>query len=124
MDLNMMTLYWLMLIACLPIFIFQLKLSAFPQNKGNIVGFDSVAICLGKCGDIKEMEGMVIDPADLKEKAGRLHVGVKVMLDSGEEIEAITSPCTICMERFRIGTKVAINKINGQYQVHPLIWRN
>ncbi len=121
MELTMMTVYWLMLIACLPLFIFQLKLSMFPQAKGRIVDFDSVAICLGKCGD---MTDRVIDTTELKEKKGRLSVGVKVMLDDGQEIEAITSPCTICMEKFRIGTKVAINKINGEYQVHPLMWRN
>lgn len=124
MELSAMTFYWLMFALCLPIFVFQLKLSMFPQAKGSITGFDSVAICLGKCGDIKDMKDTVIDTSDLKEKTGRLSVGVKVMLDSGEEIEAITSPCTICMERFRIGTRVAINKINGKYQVHPLIWRN
>ncbi len=120
MEISSMDFYWLMLLACLPIFAFQIKLSLFPEAKGNIVKFDSVATCFEKCGNIGE--DMEIDIADIEKRSGRMSVGVTIRLDDGREVEAIVSPCNVCMEKFTIGTKVAVNMVNGEYQVHPLIW--
>ncbi|MDY6930567.1 MAG: hypothetical protein SVJ22_01440 [Halobacteriota archaeon] len=120
MEISTMDFYIIMLLACLPIFAYQIKLSLFPEAKGNIVKFDSVATCFERCGNISE--DMDIDIADLEKRSGRMSVGVTVKLENGKVVEAIVSPCNICMEKFTIGTKVAVNMVNGEYQVHPLMW--
>ncbi|MDY6966575.1 MAG: hypothetical protein SVM80_11540 [Halobacteriota archaeon] len=120
MEINTMTFYLLMLVATLPLFAFQLKLSMFPEARGSIVKFDSVAACFERCGMVDD--NMELDLDDIKRRSGKMSVGVRVRLEDGNEVEAIVSPCNICLEKLTVGSKVAINKINGEYQVHPLMW--
>lgn len=105
---NAMDFYWMMLIIFVPLSILQLRLSLFPDAKGSIVRVHDYVSCY-ECGT-------------LKRKIGHSSIDVTVKLDDGGEVEAIVSPCNICMERFTTGSRVAVNKINGTYQVHPLIW--
>lgn len=78
----------------------QLKLMLFPDKRGRIVEFEDLSET--SCKDCKS------------HNKGRMSYTIKVETDDGELVEAELSPCTLCMDRLRLGSQVGVTKIGSR----------
>lgn len=81
-------------------FFLQVKIMLFPQFKGEIIEFENI-----------------ID-ADCKacnRNKGKMSLPIKVKTDDGDIIEAEISCCTVCLENFKVGSRVGVTKIGNRY---------
>ncbi len=78
----------------------QLKLMIFPDKRGRIVGFEDLSET--SCNDCKS------------HNKGRMSYTVTVETDDGELVEAEVSPCTLCLDRLRLGSQVGVTKIGSR----------
>lgn len=95
-DVN--TLMYIFLLTVGGIFmVFQLKLMLFPDKKGKIIEFEDFSEAA--CKECKTRN------------RGKMSYRIKVQTDAGEVVEAEVSPCTICMDRLKIGSEVGVTKM-------------
>lgn len=81
-------------------FIMQLKMMFFPQVKGNIIEFEPIFD--GNCNSCRgKRKGLTSFP-------------VKVKTDDGKIISAEISPCTICIEKIGVGSRIGVTKIGNR----------
>jgi hypothetical protein len=78
----------------------QLKLMMFPDKRGRIVEFEDLSE--NSCNECKSRN------------SGRMSYSIKVETDDGELVDAEVSPCTLCMDKLRLGSKVGITKIGSR----------
>jgi hypothetical protein len=99
--------YILLLIVGAVLFMIQFKYMFFPTWKGVIVefrGYDE-----NSCNSCKSTY------------MGRASLDIKVQTDDGEIIDAEISPCTICLNKLRKGSKVGVSKIGSRNVAQPII---
>ena len=80
--------------------ILHFKLMLYPGNKGVVVEFEDMSP--KACNTCRST------------KLGRMSITVKVKMNDGEIVEAEISPCTICMEKIRIGSRVGVTKVGSR----------
>lgn len=76
---------------------YQLKLTLFPDTRGEIIGFEN-PISGGNC-------------VSCSIQRGRMSVPVRVKTDSGEIMVAEIAPCSLCLNKLNVGSKVAISQM-------------
>jgi hypothetical protein len=81
-------------------FFMQIKMMLFPQYKGEIIEFEDIVD--SNCNACNRNKG-------------RMSLPVKVKTDEGEIIEAEISCCTVCIEKFKVGSRVGVTKIGNRY---------
>lgn len=81
-------------------FLMQLKMMFFPQIKGSIIEFEPIFD--GNCNSCRG------------KRKGLTSIPVKVETDGGEIISAEISPCTICIEKIRVGSRIGVTKIGDR----------
>jgi hypothetical protein len=81
-------------------FFMQIKMMLFPQYKGEIIEFEDI---IDK------------DCKACNRNKGKMSLPIKVKTDSGEIIEAEISCCTVCIEKFKVGSRVGVTKIGNRY---------
>ncbi len=82
-------------------FFLQIKMMLFPQYKGEIVEFENIIDA-----DCKTCNSRT---------KGKMSLPIKVKTDDGEIIEAEVSCCTVCIEKFKVGSRVGVTKIGNRY---------
>ena len=96
MDLNTFMYVFLLLLGGF-FMILQLKVMMFPHKRGRIIEFEDLSE--DSCKECKSRN------------KGRMSYRIKVETDDGEIVEAEVSPCTMCMDGLRLGSRVGITKI-------------
>jgi len=80
--------FWATCLVIAFFYIYGRASSFFRRKKGTILSFES----------------------SLKDKCQTSNLPVRVRLDSGEEILAEVSGCTLCYHRFKVGSRVALDE--------------
>jgi hypothetical protein len=102
------TLIYILLLFIGAIFmLYQLKLMLFPQMKGVVVAFEDMSPA--RCKTCRSTF------------RGRMSVAVKVRTDNGKIIDAELSPCTICLEKIRKGSRVGVTKVGSRYIAQAVV---
>lgn len=94
------------------LFFIQFKYMFFPTWKGNIIEFDRLDE--NNCTSCKST------------KLGRSSLDIKVKTEDGQIIDAEISPCTICLNKLKVGSQVGVSKIGTRNVAQPVanIFRN
>jgi hypothetical protein len=79
---------------------FQLKIMMFPHKRGRIVEFEDLSEA--SCTECKSKNN------------GRMTYNIKVETDDGDIVDAELSPCTMCMDGLRVGSRVGVSKIGSR----------
>jgi len=87
------------------LFLIQFKYMFFPTWKGQIVAFQDLSS--DNCKSCKSS------------KKGRTSLEIQVKTDAGEIIPAEISPCTICLNKLRVGSRVGVSKIGTRNVAQP-----
>ena len=82
-------------------FVMQLRMMFFPQVKGEIIEFESI---FNK--DCKGCRGT---------RGGKTSYPIKVKTDEGQIISAEISPCTVCIEKISVGTRIGVTKVGDRH---------
>lgn len=96
-----------------PLIYYQVKTLFKPDRVGRIIEFENVAKkCLDRCNGLTElMHGR------------RMSIGVVVELVDGGKIVGEISPCSICLEKMKVGDWVGVSKVGSRYVVQPYFGR-
>ena len=106
MDLNTMMYVFLLLLGGF-LMLFQMKLMLFPHKRGHIVEFENFSA--SSCTECKSRN------------KGRLSYKIKVQTDDGELVEAEVSPCTMCMDGLKLGSRVGVTRIGSRIVAQSVI---
>jgi len=82
-------------------FVMQLRMMFFPQIKGEIIEFEPIFDI-----DCKSCRGT---------RGGKTSYPIKVRTDDGEIISAEISPCTVCIEKIGVGTRIGVTKVGNRH---------
>jgi hypothetical protein len=105
-DINTM-MYGILLLVGGLLMLFQMKLMLFPQKRGHIVEFEDLSA--SSCRECKSKNN------------GRMTYTIKVKTDDGELVEAEVSPCTMCMDGLKLGSRVGVTKIGTRTVAQSVI---
>ena len=89
------------------LFLLQFKFMFFPTWKGKIIEFEDLSE--DNCKSCRSS------------KMGRSTLEIKVETKDGEVIDAEVSPCTICMNKLKIGSPVGVTKMGSRNVASPVI---
>ena len=97
------------------LFLIQFKYMFFPTWKGKIMEFkdpsvDACSVCKGK--------STVKTPVRAK---GKSSIDIKVRTTDGQVIDAEVSPCTICLNKLKPGSRVGVSKIGSRNVAQPIV---
>jgi hypothetical protein len=106
LDINTVMYIFLLLLGGL-LMLFQMRLMLFPQKRGRIVEFEDLTA--SSCKECKSRN------------KGRMSYKIKVQTDEGELVEAEVSPCTMCMDGLKLGSRVGVTKIGTRTVAQSVI---
>jgi hypothetical protein len=89
------------------LFLLQFKFMFFPTWRGKIIEFEDLSE--ENCKSCRSSN------------KGRSTLEIKVETKDGEVIDAEVSPCTICMNKLKIGSSVGVTKVGTRNVASPLI---
>ena len=89
------------------LFLLQFKLMFFPTWRGKIIEFEDLSA--DSCTSCRSTN------------KGRSSIEIKVRTDNGEIITAEVSPCNICMNKLRLGSRIGVTKMGSRNVASSLI---
>ena len=89
------------------LFLLQFKIMFFPTWKGKIIEFEDLSA--DSCTSCRST------------KKGRSTIEIKVKTDNGDIIEAEVSPCNICMNKLRLGSRIGVTKMGSRNVASSII---
>jgi hypothetical protein len=79
----------------------------FPTWKGKIIEFEELSEDTCKsCTSVRK---------------GRASIEIKVKTKDGEVITAEVSPCTICLNKLKIGSPIGVSKLGSRNIASPIV---
>ena len=94
------TIYVLFLLIGAFFLIYELKMLLRPHKRGYLVGVDR--ILPENCSTCKSTKG------------GKASIGISVQTDDGKKIKAEMSPCVMCLNKVKIGSRVGVTKVGSR----------
>jgi hypothetical protein len=88
------------------LFLVQFKYMFFPTWKGKIIEFQDLNA--DNCKSCKNS------------KLGKSSLDIKVRTEDGKIIDAEISPCTICLNKLSLGSRVGVSKIGARNVAQPV----
>jgi len=87
----------------------NLRTFIWPQQMGQVVAFGSDEEADNVLGIYKDCNS-----CQISENSGRLAFPIKIKLDDESVIDAEISPCSLCMDKVKVGDKVGITRMGSR----------
>ena len=91
------------------LFLIQFKYMFFPTWKGVIIGFKDLDLDPDNCKSCNKA---------VKSKSS---IDIKVKTDDGEVLDAEIGPCTLCLNKLTVGSRVGVSKIGTRNIAQPVV---
>jgi len=89
--------------------VMNMRTFIWPQNVGHVVA-------LGRDGEAEDVLGIYKDcnSCQISENSGRLAFPIKIKLDDDSVVDAEISPCSLCMDKVKVGDRVGVTTVGSR----------
>jgi len=89
--------------------VMNMRTFIWPQNVGHVVAF-------GLDGEAEDVLGIYKDcnSCQISENSGRLAFPIKIKLDDDSVVDAEISPCSLCMDKVKVGDRVGVTTVGSR----------
>ena len=89
--------------------VMNMRTFLLPENVGHVVAF-------GSDGEADNVLGIYKDcnSCQISENSGRLAFPIKIKLDDKSVVDAEISPCSLCMDKVKVGDRVGVTTVGSR----------
>jgi len=89
--------------------VMNMRTFIWPQNVGHVGAF-------GLDGEAEDVLGIYKDcnSCQISENSGRLAFPIKIKLDDDSVVDAEISPCSLCMDKVKVGDRVGVTTVGSR----------